>query len=103
MNRRFATINRHYTRNPVFPNKISYNIRSNTFCAPVEQQKCITTNLSATRFLNRLVADNPELERLANLDLLRDVGLNAEEQAGFEAAKWQKSLTPITKIDFQTA
>lgn len=46
----------------------------------------------ATRFLDRLVADKPELEaeRLANRDLLWDVELNADEQAGFEKAKVAK-------------
>ena len=46
----------------------------------------------ATQFLDQLVADNPELEqeRLANRDLLWDVELKPEEQAGFEAAKVAK-------------
>ncbi|WP_416190610.1 DUF3460 family protein [Neisseria sp. CCUG12390] len=46
----------------------------------------------ATRFLDQLVEDNPELEqeRLDNRGLLWDVELNAEEQAGFEAAKVAK-------------
>lgn len=46
----------------------------------------------ATEFLDQLVADHPELEqeRLANRDLLWDVELKPEEQAGFEAAKVAK-------------
>ncbi len=46
----------------------------------------------ATQFLDQLVADHPELEqeRLANRDLLWDVELKPEEQAGFEAAKVAK-------------
>ncbi|WP_373754442.1 DUF3460 family protein [Neisseria weixii] len=46
----------------------------------------------ATQFLDQLVADNPELEqeRLANRNLLWDVELKPEEQAGFEAAKVAK-------------
>lgn len=42
----------------------------------------------ATQFLDQLLADNPELakERLANRDLLWDVEVKPEEQAGFEAA-----------------
>lgn len=46
----------------------------------------------ATRFLDHLVADRPELaqERLANRGLLWDVELKPEEQAGFEAAKVAK-------------
>lgn len=47
---------------------------------------------NATQFLDQLVADHPELEqeRLANRDLLWDVELKPEEQAGFEAAKVAK-------------
>ena len=43
----------------------------------------------ATQFLDKLMADHPELEqqRLANRKLLWDVELNPEEQAGFEAPK----------------
>lgn len=43
-------------------------------------------------FLDQLIADQPELEteRLANRDLLWDVNLNTDEQAGFEAAKVAK-------------
>ena len=46
----------------------------------------------ATQFLDQLVADHPELEqeRLANRNLLWDVELKPEEQAGFEAAKVAK-------------
>ena len=46
----------------------------------------------ATQFLDQLVADHPELEqeRLANRDLLWDVELKPEEQAGFEAEKKKK-------------
>lgn len=46
----------------------------------------------ATQFLDKLMADHPELEqqRLANRKLLWDVELNPEEQAGFEASKVAK-------------
>ena len=46
----------------------------------------------ATQFLDKLMADHPELEqqRLANRKLLWDVELNAEKQAVFEAAKVAK-------------
>ena len=46
----------------------------------------------ATRFLDKLMADHPDMERqrLANRSLLWDVELNPDEQAGFEAAKVAK-------------
>lgn len=46
----------------------------------------------ATRFLDGLVAERPELEqeRLDNRNLLWDVELDAGEQAAFEAAKVAK-------------
>ncbi|QEY24715.1 DUF3460 family protein [Neisseria animalis] len=46
----------------------------------------------ATQFLDQLIADNPELEteRMENRNLLWDVELNPQEQAGFEAAKVEK-------------
>ncbi|MCG7656466.1 DUF3460 family protein [Wielerella bovis] len=42
----------------------------------------------ATKLLNELLQQNPELEaeRLANRQLLWDVKLDADEQAGFKAA-----------------
>ena len=46
----------------------------------------------ATQFLDKLMADHPELEaqRLENRHLLWDVTLNPAEQAEFEAAKVNK-------------
>ncbi|STZ76469.1 DUF3460 family protein [Bergeriella denitrificans] len=42
----------------------------------------------ATQFLDQLMAEHPEMEaeRLANRNLLWDVALDPQEQAGFEAA-----------------
>lgn len=46
----------------------------------------------ATQFLDQLAAEHPDWEqqRLDNRHLLWDVKLNADEQAGFEAAKVAK-------------
>lgn len=46
----------------------------------------------ATQFLNEYLRQHPEEaeQRLKNRHLLWDVELNAEEQAGFEAAKLPK-------------
>ena len=46
----------------------------------------------ATQFLDKLIEDNPQLERqrLENRHLLWDVELNPQEQKEFEAAKVAK-------------
>ncbi|ASK28213.1 DUF3460 family protein [Neisseria chenwenguii] len=46
----------------------------------------------ATKFLNKLLEERPELaqQRLDNRNLLWDVTLKPEEEAGFEAAKVAK-------------
>ena len=56
----------------------------------------------ATQFLDKLMADHPELEaqRLENRHLLWDVTLNPTEQAEFKAAKsQQKNPTPTIKTN----
>ena len=55
----------------------------------------------ATQFLDKLMADHPELEaqRLENRHLLWDVTLNPTEQAEFEAAKsQQKTLHLLPRL-----
>ncbi|MCF7529673.1 DUF3460 family protein [Neisseria lisongii] len=54
----------------------------------------------ATQFLDSLIKERPELEqeRLSNRNLLWDVALSPEEQAGFEAAKVAKEPYTYYKL-----